>query len=60
MDGKKKSAPEGPIFLSLVELPGSRPPGPKSRTAAFSRLSTDFILSASASRYRNQPRSSPG
>ena len=39
-----------------VELPGSRPPGPKSRTAAFSRLSTDFVLSASASRYRNQTR----
>ena len=44
----------------VVELPGSRPPGPKSRTAAFFRLSTDFVLSASASRYRNQTRRSSG
>ena len=45
---------------NVVELPGSRPPGPKSRTAVFSRLSTDFVLSASASRYRNQTRRSSG
>ena len=48
------------LSMTLVELPGSRPPGPKSRTAAFSRLSTDFVLDAPASRYRNQTRRSSG
>jgi hypothetical protein len=42
----------------LVELPGSRPPGPKSRTAAFSRLSFEFSLLARTSRNRNFVRSS--
>ena len=41
-------------FGNLVELPGSRPPGPKSRTNAFSRLSFDFVLGPRASRNRNR------
>jgi hypothetical protein len=47
-------------FGNLVELPGSRPPGPKSRTAVFSRLSFEFSLLARTSRNRNFVRSSCG
>ena len=41
----------------LVELSGNRPPSPRSRTSAFSRLSFEFVLSARTSRNRNSARS---
>ena len=37
----------------LVELSGNRPPSPKRRTSAFSRLSFEFVLSRRASRSPN-------
>ncbi len=41
--------------IDLVELSGNCPPSPKSRTAAFSRLSFEFVLDRRASRNRTHP-----
>ena len=43
---------------NLVELSGNRPPSPKRRTNAFSRLSFDFVLIRRASRNQNSAESS--